>query len=281
MKLAIAAPCTVMLLMGASTADAIVIRHDVPDAEYRVPASTLPALVDMPGEGHGVLVAPEWVLTVAHVASAPGLDEVVVAGEARKVERVLLHPGYRRTPEELVQQALASGDAAALMDFLSTSDDIALVRLSAPVADVAPLPLYRGDDEAGRTVELVGKGATGDGMAGLGAHASHRVELRRAFNVVADTGDRWMSVVFDAPPSGLPLEGIGGNGDSGAPLLVDNGGQRFVAGLHSWDRYYAPGGDRPFHAGRYGQIVCSVRVSRYIAWIEAELEAAASPTSRR
>ena len=45
----------ILLLAMSLTASAIVIRHDVDDSKYRIPASEFPALVDMPGEGHGVL----------------------------------------------------------------------------------------------------------------------------------------------------------------------------------------------------------------------------------
>ncbi len=40
------------------TAGAIVIRSDVDESAYRIPACAFPALADMPGEGHGVLIAP-------------------------------------------------------------------------------------------------------------------------------------------------------------------------------------------------------------------------------
>lgn len=56
-----------ILLAASSTASAIVIRDDVDDSEYRILASEFPALVDMPGEGHGVLIASQWVITAAHV----------------------------------------------------------------------------------------------------------------------------------------------------------------------------------------------------------------------
>ncbi|CAM4134311.1 Trypsin-like serine protease [Stenotrophomonas indicatrix] len=49
-------------------AGAIVIRDDVDDGRYRIERSDFPALADMPGEGHGVLIAPRWVLTAAHAA---------------------------------------------------------------------------------------------------------------------------------------------------------------------------------------------------------------------
>lgn len=76
-----------VLFALSSTAGAVVIRHDVEDSAYRIPASAFPALVDMPGEGHGVLIAPQWVITAAHTlpAQAP-LQQVELDGRPRKVE---------------------------------------------------------------------------------------------------------------------------------------------------------------------------------------------------
>src|SRR3546814_21067247 len=69
------------LLAISSTASAVVIRSDVDDAEYQIPASAFPALVDMPGEGHGVLIAPQWVVTAAHAAPMQGMEADVTIGE--------------------------------------------------------------------------------------------------------------------------------------------------------------------------------------------------------
>ncbi|ANB16384.1 S1 family peptidase [Dokdonella koreensis] len=263
-----------LLVMFAAplTASAVVIRHDVEDAKYRIPASVFPALADLPGEGQGVLIAPHWVVTAAHAVPSQGLDDVTIGGVARKVERVVAHPGYKRLPEALGKQAVASGDASEVMAFLANVDDIALVRLAAPVADVAPVVLYRQSDEIGRTVTLIGKGATGTGIEGQGLHAYHRTELRRAFNVVTGADVRWLSYTFDAPPAGLPLEGITGSGDSGGPVLVDADGGQQLAGLASWNKY-AQSSVRPFHAGLYGQVVYSVRISRYAGWIDGVMSA--------
>ena len=54
------------LLVFSFSVSAIVVRHDVADSKYRVQTTAFPALVDMPGEGHGVLIAPQWVITAAH-----------------------------------------------------------------------------------------------------------------------------------------------------------------------------------------------------------------------
>lgn len=189
-----------LLIAASSTAGAIVIRNEVDDAQYRVPASEFPALADMPGTGHGVLIAPQWVLTAAHtIPRDHKFSQMVVNGIPRDVERVVVHPGYSEPPHELIHQALATGEAMLLVH-LAASDDIALVRLSQPVTDVAPAVIYRGSEEAGQVVKLVGKGATGSGATGHDPKGSNRTELRRAFNQVTSAHGRWFCYVFDEAP---------------------------------------------------------------------------------
>lgn len=275
-------------LLAVSTAvGAVVIRADVDDAKYRVPPSTFPALADMPGEGHGVLIAPQWVVTAAHAApmQMQGMeDDVSIGGVPRKVKRVIVHPGYKKVPAQMIQEALASGDLSKVHAFLDLSDDIALIELASPVTDVAPVPLYRGNKEVGMTAELVGKGATGNGTKGQDAQSPHRTVLRHAFNVIAGDDARYVWYRFDVPPAAPPLEGITGSGDSGGPLLIGNGSSRQLIGLASWSKYPPDHPflrkwktDRPFVEGLYGEIVYAVRVSSYIPWIEGVISAGANP----
>jgi hypothetical protein len=279
------------LLAISFTAGAVVIRSDVDDAEYRVQASEFPALAEMPGEGQGVLIAPRWVVTAAHAApmQMQGMEEeVTIAGVARKVERVIKYPGYKRLPDKLVKEALASGDISRVWAFLGASNDIALVELASPVTDVTPVPLYRGNKEVGMTVELVGKGATGNGSKGQDPHSPHRGVLRRAFNVIAGADDRYVWYRFDPPPSARPLEGVMVSGDSGGPLLVGTGSARQLVGLASWSKYppghpflskWKPG--RPFVEGLYGVDAYAVRISSYIQWIEGVMSAPAGAGAQR
>lgn len=255
-----------VLLVTSFGASAIVIRDDVDDSKYRVSASEFPALVDMPGEGHGVLIAPQWVVTAAHAITwQPEIKQVTISGIPRDVERLVIHPGYKKPPQELLDQALATWDWTLFRVLLSSSDDIALLKLAQPVTDVSLVAINKGDGEFGQIIKIIGKGATGNGVTGYEFSSSHRTELRRAYNRVTSAHGRWLCYIFDKPPDALPLEGGSGSGDSGGPILIQVEKDWLLAGLISW-------GDPQSSIrtpGRYGQISCNVRLSHYKEWIES------------
>jgi hypothetical protein len=255
------------LLILPFAAGAIVLRDDVDDAKYRIDGSAFPALADMPGEGHGVLIAPRWVVTAAHAAPMEGMGaEIVINGRPYGVERVFLHPGYRRMPDALGKEALATGDPSRIHAFLAASDDIALIKLAAAVEAVPPVHLYRGAEEVTRIAALIGKGATGTGADGQAPDGPHRAALRRAYNAITGANDRYLWYRFDPPPQGVPLEGVLGSGDSGGPLVIEDQSTWQLIGLGSWITAV------PEHAlepGFYGQVVYNVRISRYVEWIES------------
>ncbi|WP_311239397.1 MULTISPECIES: trypsin-like serine protease [unclassified Xanthomonas] len=256
----------VALCMLPFAANAVVIRNDVEDSKYRVDRSAFVALADMPGEGHGVLIAPKWVVTAAHAAPMEGMDaEVTIDGHAYKVARVVVHPGYKRMPDALGQDALKTGNPSRIHAFLAGSDDIALVELETPVEQIAPVALYRGNDEVTQVAMLVGKGATGNGIEGQIPNAPHRGVLRRAYNSITGANDRYVWYRFDPPAHGLPLEGVLGSGDSGGPLVVQKQGAWQLIGLGSWITAVP---EHVLEAGFYGQMVYNVRISRYVAWID-------------
>jgi len=260
-----------MLLAASSTTSAVVIRDDVDDSKYRIRASEFPALVDMPGEAHGVLIASQWVVTAAHtIPWHSERKQVVINGISRDVERVVVHSGYKKPPQELLDHALATWDWTLFWAQLSSSDDIALLELAEPVTDVSPFAIYKGDDEFGQIVKIIGKGATGTGATGYDFNSSHRTELRRAYNKVTSANGRWFCYVFNKPSEALPLEGGSGGGDSGGPILIQAEQKWLLAGLTSWT--VSQGASRT-HFGQYGQISCNVRLSHYEEWIERLISA--------
>lgn len=248
------------------SASAVVIRDDVEDSRYRVASSEFPALVDMPGEGHGVLIAPQWVVTAAHAVTWQSrIKQVTLDGVPREVERLVIHPGYKKPPQALLDRALATWDWTLFRVLLSSSDDIALLKLAQPVTGIAPVAINKDDDEFGQTIKILGKGATGNGATGYAFGDSHRTELRRAYNKVTSAHGRWLCYIFDKPPDALALEGGSGSGDSGGPVLIRAGDGWLLAGLTSWSDPQST----IRTPGRYGQITCNVRLSHYGSWIES------------
>jgi hypothetical protein len=252
------------LCLQCSVAGAITIRDDTPDAKYRVADAFFPALVDLPLEGHGTLIAPRWVVTAAHATVWEHIAYVTIAGTRRPVDRIVVNPGYEKPPMKFTMGY--DGDAAPLMAALAESDDIALIHLTEPVLDVKPVPVYRDSDELGNVVEIIGKGATGNGLTGEGPNASHRGELRRAYNRIVSAEGRWLGYRFDAPPNAMPLEGVLGHGDSGGPVLMQVNGHWTLVGLA--DRAFWVGPLSKFKQGIYGQMFFNTRVSHYASWLD-------------
>ena len=252
---------TLVSLLLPGSAGAVVIRHDTADAKYHANAQDFPALVKLPGEGQVVLIAPQWVVTAAHVATGRTIHEVTIEGRARPVQDVIIHPGYRAAP-----QSLQSGNAAPLMSFMDESADIALIHLVHPVVDVAPLGIYKGDAEANKQAAILGRGATGNGLVGEYPQSPHVGDLRLAYSRIISADGRWLRLRFDAPPEALPLEGMPADGDSGGPIMLRIGNQWELAGLVS--HKFAGGNLRDFKCCQYGQITYQSRLSYYLPWIE-------------
>lgn len=264
-----------LLLLASFSASAVVIRDDVPDLRYRMAASEFPALADLPGEGHGVLIAPEWVLTAAHAVNwQQSMEAVVVGGSPRAVRRVVIHPGYRKPPQEMVDAALKSGNWNAFFEFVAASDDIALIRLAEPVRDVVPTRIHE-DDVSGKVVRIMGRGATGTGSHGHALHGPNRTDLRHGYNLITVSEGRWIGYVFDKPPNALPMEASTGSGDSGGPILIAVGDEWHVAGIAAWKRAEVHGTE--IYSGRYGEASYGVRLGHYADWIRTTMAGVGAP----
>jgi hypothetical protein len=135
--------------------------------------------------------------------------------------------------------------------------DLALIELSEPVKEINPVELYRGREELGQKVFVVGYGDYGNPLIGL----KHTDGRRRAVtNIVDDAGPRRLFLTFYAPPNGTEYEGVGGPGDSGGRAIIEQGGKFLLAGVSSASMNGKP--------GQYGVTDVYTRVSSYIDWIE-------------
>jgi MYXO-CTERM domain-containing protein len=247
MRVTSTATALTLALLCAFESSAIVIRDDVNDALYVVDDADFPALVDLfePGDCIGTLVHREFLLTVAHCAvDLTAGQTLTVSGVPHTVAEVISHP-----------------------EFDDENFDIALVRFTAPVTHVEPMLVYRGADELGATVTLVGRGTTATGLVGEAGGATDGL-LRQATNVVSAANDHYLEVRFESPDEdATALEGVGAAGDSGCPVFLEEGGVRFIAGLNSY-------GEEVGNAGvaEYGSLDYQTRVSRYLEWIESHVE---------
>lgn len=253
------------LLLTAETAAYEVRRHDR-SAEVYQPAEEPGYLINMPHEGSAILVAPDWVASVAHNVFYNYVGHTIeIDGVAYTMEEVVFHPNWRPMPEEL-----GRGDAAPLMVFLESRADLVLIRLSAPVAGRRPIAIYNRGDEVGQQVEIFGRGAKGDGLTGelIETKAVRRLGY---FHNVIDTADNgWLRFDFDPPGEALDLEGTLGSGDSGGPSVVYRNGEPLALGLNSW-RYYE-GDLEYFQGGLYGSVAVQVRLSAYHDWIHSVID---------
>jgi len=143
------------------------------------------------------------------------------------------------------------------------NDDVALVELAQPVTELAPALIAGAPIHSGELVQILGKGATGNGA--VGQHGAHRTALRRAFNRLSTVDDKWLAYHFNKDGMAHSLEGMSGSGDSGGPLLVQRGGDWTLAGIASFK--YVEGDPTAFKPGVYGQLSYNFRVSYYLPWI--------------
>ena len=276
----------VPMALIAADVDAIVIRHTLPDAQYRVDPQSIPALADLPDEGHGTLVAPRWVVTAAHAVHMmqmmPEERYVTLKGKKRAVSRIIVYPDYPAARDGWQKlfggQKTADPDtfAAQYIEAMAGMHDIALLELAEPVTDVVPMPVFWGDAKPGTLSTVYGAGATGTDLTGVADDASHRTQLRRAQNRLTRTDGQWLRFAFDCSARAPRLSGATAGGDSGGPVTIDVGGRRYLAGLiHGLDATRAEEKtivrqmqNGSFRMGMCGQTFAATRVAFYKAWLD-------------
>jgi Trypsin len=242
------------LVLAASPATALLARADRDDAEYLDLATRYPATArfDAP-VGGGVLISPRWVITAASLLEpmrdSPGRVKVSVGGKGREVQAVYLHPDWKR------------GGAA----------DLALVHLRIPVEEVEPASVYRGTDEEGQTVRIVGHGLAGRIGEKPAASPADR-KPRAGVNTVDRIAPLAFGLRVKAPDDASDLQGVLSAGDRGGPAFVEVDRVAFLAGIGTGTED-ASGDGIP---GNIGDWDLFVRVSAFRDWINQATAKAAS-----
>ncbi len=233
--------------VNCSPAFAIVIRHDVPDAKYIELAAEVPSPVILmtnesgSADGMGVWVAPDWILTAAHVAEMIAVGDYIGPKQEHQVAEVVVHADWPDAPV-----------------------DVALVRVSRAAEGVKPIEICAMTELEDRITVFIGAGDSGDGTTGP-IHADGK--MRAARNRISSASEQFISFVFDAPDSeaALELEGISGPGDSGGPAYLSTMAGFCMLAVSSGQNMDATGGLE----GRYGVVEYYSRVDVLRDWIKA------------
>jgi secreted trypsin-like serine protease len=228
--------------------------------------------------GSGTVIANGWwVLTAAHVVAGAPLSSISfqIGASTYTAQNVFIHPSYS-----------------------FPTADIALIELNAPVAGVTPAQIYTGTNEIGKQGHSVGYGTTGTGTTGFisGTYGTKRA-MRNIIDLIifpngtiSPNGTILLSD-FDSPgdannglgsgssPTPLDLEGIVAPGDSGGPVFILDGGNWYIAGVHSFISDPGPPAGNNVADARYGDIMGSTRVSSYAGWINSVVPEPASMTA--
>jgi len=238
----------------AVPAAASTIRDDVPDSEYQALAalsdfSSVGTLVGSLYTGCGVLIAPDWVLTAAHLLTLSTSETFTINGTAY-------------TSSSLYRDPAGNG-------YGTNGGDFALVHLNTPVTSVTPAPLYTGTSEAGMLGTYVGYGFTGTGLTGYKTLDGKK----RAFQDIIDTDFHNPTNVYGSlfvnphdPSTGTvqPLEGCVAYGDSGGGVFVQIGSQYELTGVIS----FVAATNGPANS-YYGNFSGFSRMSAGLPWIES------------
>ncbi len=233
---------SILAIFVSSSAQSIVIRHDVNDEKYKAKIDDFPPLATLYNIGvHGTLIAPNWVVTAAHtVFCMEEGDKIKVGEQWAEIESRYAHAEYVSDQE----------------------NDIALLKLKQPIKNIQPAILYDKFDETTQNVWFIGSGASGNGKTGQTIfYSDNNGVLRKAENKIEKVSEREIYFEFNEGDKALPLEGVSGNADSGGPAFKVINNEYVLLGISSRSDSLFKG------VGEYGVKEVYTRVSYHLPWL--------------
>ncbi len=272
----VAAGLSACLMMPMASVQAGLIVDTEPDANHTSlaaqPQYDSVGVVKLNGttvDSSGILITPEWVLTAAHTIPSGNpqpSDTWTFGGEVRGIDHAIRNPNF-------------TGQITA-------GFDVALHKLDSPINSITPAQLYTGTAASlvGETLTYVGygksgTGSTGDVLPSGTKRAGRNIGEQLGFTLNPGPSQTVYSnqilfsdmddpigppLVFGNPlgnTNPINLEYLIALGDSGGGMFFEDGGQHYVAGVHSSIFNFDPA------TLGYGDVMGSTTLEASLTWI--------------